>query len=84
MMMTMMTMMIMMMKMMMSMLELTLIQSSKENLFPESLKLLRGRVGRRRVRHRPNGGWADKRDHQLCLNFTTSDLGTYLEAVLNQ
>lgn len=42
----------------------------KSDLYPETIKLISGKV------YKPtftgNGGWGDKRDHELCINMTMS------------
>jgi len=48
----------------------SIIQSSKTYMFPESLQFVKTTLRKKLKEKKPNGGWGDKRDHNLCLNFT--------------
>jgi len=48
----------------------SIIESSKQHFFPESLQFVRTTLRKKIKEKKPNGGWGDKRDHALCLNFT--------------
>ncbi|XP_003740359.1 alpha-1,6-mannosyl-glycoprotein 2-beta-N-acetylglucosaminyltransferase [Galendromus occidentalis] len=49
------------------------IESAGEFLFPKSLRVQRG-LERPLKAQRPNGGWGDVRDHQLCMHFLNETL----------
>jgi len=47
-----------------------IIKSAKTYLFPKKLSVTRTNLKKKIKLKKPNGGWGDKRDHELCLNFT--------------
>jgi len=49
-----------------------LLADNAEFLFPDSLMVSGYPSVPRRV-HKPNGGWGDIRDHQLCIAFMSPD-----------
>jgi len=48
----------------------SIISSAKKSLFPEKLQFVITKLRKKMKEKKPNGGWSDKRDHDLCLNFT--------------
>ena len=48
----------------------SIISSAKKSLFPEKLQFVVTKLRKKMKEKKPNGGWSDKRDHDLCLNFT--------------
>jgi len=48
----------------------TIITSAKNYLFPDKLQFVVTTLRKKMKEKKPNGGWGDKRDHELCLNFT--------------
>lgn len=51
-----------------------LLNNNKQYLYPDSLEV-QGYPRSPSKMPKPNGGWGDKRDHELCLHFATnSDL----------
>jgi len=48
----------------------SIIKSAKNYLFPPSLQYTVTGLRKKLKEKKPNGGWGDHRDHQLCINFT--------------
>lgn len=51
----------------------TLLEESRDSLFPESVMEIRT-IKRNSKMPKVNGGWSDKRDHQLCLRHVNNSL----------
>jgi len=49
-----------------------IIKSAKAYLFPKSLSISKPTLKKKLKLKKANGGWGDKRDHELCMNFTLS------------
>lgn len=47
-----------------------IIKSAQKYLFPSSLQFTIVGLRKKMKEKKPNGGWGDQRDHQLCMNFT--------------
>jgi len=50
----------------------TIIKTANRYFFPDSLSVSRLNTKRKTKLKKANGGWGDKRDHWLCMNFTLS------------
>ena len=50
----------------------TLLKQNKESLYPDSLAI-HGFPKTANRKLKPNGGWGDLRDQELCLRFTERD-----------
>ena len=52
----------------------TLIKTSTLKLYPKTVKIktLNNEKANRKKQDILNGGWSDKRDHELCLSFVNS------------
>lgn len=46
------------------------IASKAGQMFPKSISLTMPSVTKKTKLRKGNGGWGDKRDHQLCMNMT--------------
>jgi len=51
----------------------SIITSSKNYLFPERLQFTLTALRKKIKEKKPNGGWGDKRDHELCMKFTLAN-----------
>jgi len=52
----------------------SILKSAKKYFFPEKLSVISTRSKTKTKLKKANGGWGDKRDHWLCINFTLSSL----------
>lgn len=48
----------------------SIINSAQNYLFPEKLQFTVTALRKKPKEKKPNGGWGDKRDYELCMNFT--------------
>jgi len=48
----------------------SIINSAKNYLFPDKLQFTMTSLRKKPKEKKPNGGWGDKRDYELCMNFT--------------
>eukprot|EP00092_Neocalanus_flemingeri_P008127 GFUD01008767.1.p1 GENE.GFUD01008767.1~~GFUD01008767.1.p1 ORF type:complete len:538 (+),score=109.14 GFUD01008767.1:270-1883(+) len=52
----------------------SIIKSASKYFFPKSLSVSKSTLRKKLKLKKANGGWGDKRDHELCMNFTLSDV----------
>ena len=48
-----------------------ILQNNKDFLFPDNVNVIDDQS--KHNTQKPNGGWGDVRDHELCLNFVNPD-----------
>ncbi|XP_071534649.1 uncharacterized protein [Panulirus ornatus] len=56
-------------------------QANAQSLFPEAFKV-HGLFNNSSKQSKPNGGWSDHRDHQLCRDMTNSHFSEYIHRQL--
>jgi len=59
-----------------------LLSDNANSLFPDTL-LVNGYPNIPRRVHKPNGGWGDIRDHELCITFTHADYHSWWQIMCN-